>query len=111
MTISLGHHLGTYPRIPGHRGIDTSVAAAEKIADIAGPLRRMVYKAIFEAGASGLTTDEIADTLTMPRYSVQPRTTELKHDRRIRDSGKRRHNASGCRAIVWVAVANQERAA
>ena len=103
--------MAAYPATPGHRGIDTSMAAADTIADIAGPLRRMVYKAIFEAGRYGLTTDEIAGALGMPRYSVQPRTTELKHDRRIRDSGKRRQNVSGCRAIVWVAVANQEGAA
>jgi hypothetical protein len=90
-----------YPHEPGHRGIDTSVAAARMMADVAGPLRRMVYKAVFEAGSRGITTE-------LPRYSVQPRTTELKHDRRIRDSGRRRFNRSGCRAIVWVAVQQQE---
>lgn len=100
-----------YPDAPGHRGVDTSADAADMIADIAGPLRRLVYKAIWQAGPHGITTDEIADELAMPRYSVQPRTTELKHDRRIRDSGNRRHNVSGCRAIVWVAVADQEAAA
>lgn len=93
---------GAYPAAPGHRGIDTSVAAAQAIAGVAGPLRRLVLRTIFAAGAEGLTTDEIAGALAMPRYSVQPRTTELKHDRRIRDSGRRRYNASGCRAIVWV---------
>jgi hypothetical protein len=103
--------MAAYPETPGHRGIDTSIAAADMIADIAGPLRRLVYKAIFEAGRYGLTTDEIAGALGMPRYSVQPRTSELRHDRRIRDSGKRRHNVSGCRAIVWVAVVERERAA
>ena len=91
-----------YPTMPGHRGVDTSIAAADMVAGIAGPLRRMVYKAVHEAGPLGLTTDEIAAALRMPRYSVQPRTTELKYDRRIRDSGRRRPNASGCRAIVWV---------
>jgi hypothetical protein len=93
----------TYPATPGHRGVDTSIAAAEMVAGIAGPLRRMVYRTVHEAGPRGLTTDEIAAALRMPRYSVQPRTTELKYDRRIRDSGRRRPNASGCRAIVWVA--------
>lgn len=97
-----------YPDAPGHRGVDTSVAAAEKIASIAGPLRRMVYRVVHEAGAAGITTDEIADALGMPRYSVQPRTTELKYDRRIRDSGRRRPNVSGCNAIVWVAALEQQ---
>lgn len=102
---------GTYPDTPGHRGVDTSIAAADKVAGIAGPLRRMVYRAVHEAGSRGLTTDEIAAALRMPRYSVQPRTTELKYDRRIRDSGRRRPNASGCNAIVWVANVTMESAA
>ena len=97
-----------YPGEPGHRGVDTSVAAAEAITAVVGPLRRLVYKAVFTAGAYGLTTDEIATALKLPRYSVQPRTTELRHARRIRDSGKRRPNVSGCRAIVWIATAMQE---
>ena len=99
---------GDYPAAPGHRGIDTSVAAAQAIADVAGPLRRLVYQAVFAAGNEGATTDEIADALSLPRYSVQPRRTELKHARRIRDSGRRRYNASGCRAIVWVIVGPKE---
>lgn len=98
----------SYPAEPGHRGVDTSIAAADAIAVVAGPLRGLVYKAVFTAGAYGLTTDEIATALKLPRYSVQPRTTELRHARRIRDSGKRRPNTSGCRAIVWVATAMQE---
>lgn len=101
----------TYPDTPGHRGVDTSIAAADKAAGIAGPLRRMVYRAVHEAGGRGLTTDEIAAALRMPRYSVQPRTTELKYDRRIRDSGRRRPNASGCNAIVWVVNVAMESAA
>ncbi len=96
-----------YPNSPGHSGVDTSIAAAEAVARIAGPLRRMVYRVVHEAGAAGITTDEIAKALAMPRYSVQPRTTELKHDQRIRDSGRRRPNMSGCNAIVWIAVAEQ----
>ena len=97
-----------YPAERGHRGVDTSIAAADAIAAVAGPLRGLVYKAVFTAGAYGVTTDEIATALKLPRYSVQPRTTELRHARRIRDSGERRPNASGCRAIVWVATAMQE---
>jgi hypothetical protein len=100
---------GLYPETPGHRGVDTSIAAAEMITNIAGPLRRMVYRVVHEAGAAGITTDEIAETLGMPRYSVQPRTTELKYDRHIVDSGRRRPNASGCNAIVWVAPADREK--
>jgi hypothetical protein len=100
-----------YPNTPGHRSVDTSIAAADMVAGIAGPLRRLVYRTVHEAGSHGLTTDEIAAALRMPRYSVQPRTTELKYDRRIRDSGRRRPNVSGCKAIVWVVIAAVEKAA
>lgn len=100
-----------YPATPGHRGVDTSIAAAEMMAGIAGPLRRMVYRVVHEAGPRGLTTDEIAAALSLPRYSVQPRTTELKHDRRICDSGLRRPNVSGCDAIVWIVPARTEEVA
>ena len=103
--------IDAYPSTPGHRGIDTSIAAAEVVARIAGPLRRVVFQAIHEAGVRGLTIDELATVTRLPRYSVQPRTTELKHDQRIRDSGRRRPNASGCNAIVWVAAAVMEGAA
>ncbi|WP_239025861.1 hypothetical protein [Sphingomonas paeninsulae] len=95
-------HSAIYPDAPGHRGIDTSIEAADAIAAVAGPLRRLVYAAIYGAGSVGLTTDEIAVALDMHRYSVQPRTSELKCDHRIEDSGRRRKNASGCNAIVWV---------
>lgn len=103
--------IDAYPSTPGHRGIDTSVAAAEAVAHIAGPLRRIVFKAIHEAGGRGLTIDELSAVTGLPRYSTQPRTTELKHDRRIRDSGHRRPNASGCNAIVWVVAVLMEDAA
>lgn len=103
--------IDAYPTTPGHRGVDTSVAAAEAVARIAGPLRRIVFMAVHEAGGRGLTIDELAAVTKLPRYSVQPRTTELKHDRRIRDSGRRRPNASGCNAIVWVVASATEGAA
>lgn len=100
-------HSAIYPDSPGHRGIDTSIETANAIASIAGPLRRLVYAEIHRAGGAGLTTDEIADALEMQRYSVQPRTSELKCDHRIEDSGRRRKNASGCNAIVWVATSHR----
>jgi hypothetical protein len=98
-----------YPASPGHRGNDTSIAAAAAIAGVSGSLRRLVHATIFDAGVRGITTDEIAAALGMPRYSVPPRTTELRHARSIRDSGRRRQNASGCKAIVWRATILDER--
>lgn len=95
--------MSTYPDAPGHRGVETSIAAAQSLAPKLGPLQRMAEKAIREAGKDGLTADELAERLERDRYSIQPRTTELKCKGLIRDSGQRRPNSSGKLAIVWVA--------
>lgn len=93
-----------YPDSPGHRGVDTSVAAAADLAPKLGPLQRMVLAAIRDAGWLGLTADELCDRLKLERWTVQPRTSELRRKGLIRDSGQRRRNASGKQAIVWAAA-------
>jgi Mn-dependent DtxR family transcriptional regulator len=95
--------MSVYPDAPGHRGIDTSIAAASALAPKLGRLQQMALGAIREAGQRGRTADELAACLKMDRYSIQPRTSELKRKGLIRDSGQRRLNASGKQAIVWVA--------
>ena len=95
--------MSTYPNAPGHRGVETSIAAAQALSPKLGPLQRMAEQAIREAGKDGLTADELAERLEKDRYSIQPRTSELKRKGLIRDSGQRRPNSSGKLAIVWVA--------
>jgi DNA-binding MarR family transcriptional regulator len=95
--------MNTYPDAPGHRNIDTSIAAANALAPKLGRLQRMAEAAIRDAGAYGLTADELAERLDMDRYSIQPRTSELKRKGLIRDSGWRRPNSTGKQAIVWIA--------
>lgn len=90
-----------YPDAPGHRGIDTSIEAADRIAPHCGRLQRLVLGAFEEAGENGLTAFELADHLELDRYSVQPRCTELKVKKLIHDSGERRLAPSGCKARVW----------
>jgi hypothetical protein len=92
-----------YPDAPGHRGVETSVEAADAIAPVAGRLQRLALATIRDAGDAGLTADELAARLGMDRWSVQPRTSELRRKQLIRDSGQRRRNATGKRAIVWTA--------
>lgn len=96
--------MSTYPDAPGHRNIDTSIAAAEALAPRLGRLQRMAQEAIHDAGTLGLTADELAARLEMDRWSIQPRTSELKRKGLIRDSGQRRPNATGKLAIVWIAA-------
>jgi len=96
--------MNSYPNAPGHRNVDTSVAAANAIAPKLGRLQRLAQAAIKAAKGRGLTADELAAKLNMDRYSIQPRTSELRRKGLIRDSGMRRLNSSGQAAIVWVAA-------
>ena len=90
-----------YPDGPGHRGIDTSIEAAEAVAPKCGRLQKLVLAAITGRGALGATTDELAADLEQERWSIQPRTSELRRLGLIADSKQRRRNVTGKRAIVW----------
>lgn len=93
-----------YPNAPGHRGIDTSIMAAAKIAPALPRLQRMVLEVIEAAGARGATGDEIAAHLDMERFAVRPRTSELRAAGKIADSKRRRPSKSGIASIVWIAT-------
>ena len=95
-----------YPETPGHRGIDTSVSAADAIANSSSRLQRTALFAIREVGPRGLTTQELADRTGIEFSSIQPRTTELRRKGLIQDSRQRRPNRNGKRAIVWIAASN-----
>jgi hypothetical protein len=82
----------------GHRGTDTAIEAAMHIQGALPRLQRHVFEVIAKAGARGATADEIADALGW----VRPRTSELRRDRRIADSGQRRDSLVGVSSIVWV---------
>lgn len=90
-----------YPDSPGHRGVDTSIEAAEKFTPKVGRLQKMTLDAIAARGAFGLTADECAQLIGLDRWSIQPRTSELRRKGLIVDSGLRRKNETGKRAIVW----------
>lgn len=90
-----------YPNAPGHRHVPTSIEAAESVAPDLGRLQRMTLEAIRAAGPFGLTADECARKVGLDRWSIQPRTSELKRKGKIVDSGLRRPNETGRRAIVW----------
>lgn len=96
--------MSAYPDAPGHRNVETSVAAADALAPKLGRLQRMAENEIRDAGARGLTADELAARLGMERWEMRPRTSELKRKSRIRDSGQRRPNCTGKLAIVWIAA-------
>lgn len=86
----------------GHRGVETSMAAAQAIQDSLPRLQKAVLSAIHAAGPRGLTCDEVAERLGWERWRVRPRTSELRRDCRIVDSGARRKSLAGVASIVWV---------
>jgi hypothetical protein len=96
--------MSVYPDAPGHQPPDTSIAAAVALAPKLGRLQQMAQAAIRASGDKGLTADELAAKLGMDRWSIQPRTSELRRKGLICDSGMRRENVTGKQAIVWVAA-------
>ncbi len=92
-----------YPTENNHRGVDTSIAAAELAATGASYLRRVVVKTLCDH-PENLTVDQTCSIANYPRYSLQPRFTELRKLGLIRDTGERRPNVSGASAKVWRAV-------
>lgn len=92
-----------YPNAPGFQRTDTSRAAADAIAPDLNDLQALVLAAIEGEGEQGMTTNECARFLSMSKDTVQPRTSELRALGLIKDSGRRRPNDSGRKAIVWVA--------
>lgn len=87
---------------PGHRGIETSIAGASHIAKALPRLQSSVLGVIREAGVHGATGDEIAAALDWERFRVRPRTSELRKDGKIVDSGRRRPSVAGIASIVWI---------
>jgi predicted ArsR family transcriptional regulator len=94
--------LFAYPDRPGAQSCDTSQDAADDIAPAAPQLRARAL-AVLER-SNGLTADQVAARLGLSILSIRPRLTELARLGKVRDSGERRPNVSGKRAIVWLPV-------
>lgn len=101
--------MSDYPREAGHRGIDTSIVAADNINEKLPLLQASVLSIVVAAGERGATGDEIAATLGWERHRVRPRTSELRRMRRIGDSGQRRQSDLGIASIVWVSAEHLDR--
>lgn len=95
--------MADYPNSAGHRGVDTSIAAADIINHVLPRLQGDVLAVIVRSGRGGVTADEVALALGWERFRVRPRTSELRKAGRIIDSGLRRESLSGIASIVWVA--------
>ena len=101
MTDLFGHsEPDRYPDAPGHRGIETSIEAAESFAPKIGRLQRIALDAVGKRAAFGLTFDEAAEVSGFDFRSIQPRISELRRKGLVVDSGLRRRNSSGKRASL-----------
>lgn len=90
-----------YPYKAGHRGIRTSIIAAE---DTNKTLRRLHKQVIIELSKvfpKGLTTSELANKINRNLLTIRPRTTELKHQGLIIDTEKDRKNENGKPEIIY----------
>lgn len=87
-----------YPHMPGHRGVDTSMAAAQSMEQSAPLLRQRCLERLRLGPA---TADEIAEALGLSVLSIRPRVTELYQSGAITDTGERRKNVSGRMAKVF----------
>jgi hypothetical protein len=90
-----------YPEGPGFQHRDTSEDAATEIEERAVTLRAEALMLLRRASAEGLTADEVATQADVTVLAMRPRITELSRLGLVVDSGKRRKNVSGKRAIVW----------
>ncbi len=88
-----------YPLFPGYKATDTSQEAAGYMSLKQRPLQKKVLRMLDAWGAS--TADELADRCMASILAVRPRLSELRRLGLVRDSGNRRKNVSGRRAIVW----------
>lgn len=79
---------------------DTSREAADMLD--ASPLDLAVVAALRSFGPAGATAEQIAEQSGIDKQSVTPRLAPLAERKIVKDSGTRRRNRSGRRAIVWI---------
>tara|TARA_R110000782_G_C14481890_1_gene376132 strand:- start:145 stop:453 length:309 start_codon:yes stop_codon:yes gene_type:complete len=88
-----------YPATPGTYNQPTSIQAAADMQPRASRLRGLCIDALSDRG--DMTADEAALFLDIDKLSIRPRFSELNRTGEIVDTGERRANNSGKKAIVW----------
>lgn len=106
MTNAIDSYLGAalfaphYPEVAGSKATGTSAQAAESVD--AATLRESARWYLRHYGP--MTADECANRMGESVLSIRPRFSELAAKAQIIDTGERRENASGRRAVVWRSV-------
>lgn len=98
------YDLFTYPQVPGHRGVDTQIDAAQKVQR--SGLKWQCYKDIKRhltlCGDKGATSYEMADALNYKHSFLQPRISEMLLNLEVRVSKERRQNKDGNSVRVYI---------
>ena len=81
---------------------DTSTAAAEAIAPLAGTLQAQVLDLLTVWGP--MTDEQMQSVLDLNPSTQRPRRIELMHAGFVRDSGQRGLTLSGRMAVLWEAI-------
>lgn len=82
----------------------TAAAAAAKAKPGSGTQRGRVLRCIVDAGAEGVTDDQVRDRLGLELNTIRPRRLELVEAGYVIDSGDTRMTPSGNPAVVWLAT-------
>lgn len=90
--------MSVYPYTPGWKRRDTAQQAAAAMEPKAKTLREKVLDVL---RVHDCTADEVAENVGKSILSIRPRLSELVELGKIEDTGGRRKNESGHRAIVW----------
>lgn len=93
----------------GFQPTDTSERAAVGAAPRVKSLRARVLE-LLRTHPAGLDSEQIAQMLRVPYCSVQPRTSELRNEGLILDSGERNDGPWGKPIIVWRHASHYRRA-
>ena len=92
--------MNTYPKVPGHNNVHTSIAAAASVTEKASSIRSRIYALLLDGHQ--MTSEEISDRLNIKHDNCWKRISELRADGLAEDSGITRINkVSGEQAIVW----------
>ena len=96
--------MSKYPQVPGHNKVDTSIEAAESMEKSSATLRTRVLNILGGADfpfVYPMTSEQISDISGISHDNVWKRISELRAMGKVEDSGKRRRNRSGRKAIAW----------
>lgn len=96
------------PKTP-HNNTPTSCIAAKLAQTFAASQQEQVFQAIEQAGANGLTDQEIETALNIAGNSVRPRRRKLVELGRVKESGNLRLTDSKSPAVVWIVTPPDER--